>query len=137
MTRRITWTLGLLTAIVAVGQVGLDADPLVLLLALASVACGLYGFWLLGVNNLAAWASLAYMSGNVLIAMVAKTVLLQPLESNLRTPLTSFGVQAICGFAMLTALIVAVWPRLPAELKAEILALVDSTKPRSRSPRTT
>jgi len=108
-TRRIVLVLGFGAVLAAVIQVALDADLLVLLLALLSISCGLFGFWLFGVNNLAGWVCLMYTTGNVLIAFYAKTIFLQPLDSNLTGPLASFTIQAICCFAMLLALILTTW----------------------------
>lgn len=128
-TRRIVWILGLTAAVAAIGQVALDADYLVLLLALISIGCGLYGFWLFGVFNLAGWVCLLYMAGNVLIAFYAKTVLLQPLNSNLVAPLSSFWVQTICCFAMFVAIILAFWidvgkPLMPPITDLTVLRLL-------------
>lgn len=130
-TRRIVWFLGLTAAVAALAQVLLNANFLVLLLALVSITCGLYGFWLFGVFNLAAWSCLFYMAGNVLIAFYAKTVLLQPLNSNLIVPLSSFWVQTICCFAMFVALILAHWidvgkPLIPPITDLTVLRLLST-----------
>lgn len=109
-TNRIVWILGAATVLAAFVQLAIGADVLILLLALVSIACGLYAFWLFGASNLAAWVALCYMAGNVLIAFLAKTfIFLQPLDSNLLTPFNSFMAQAISGVAMLCALIVVTW----------------------------
>jgi hypothetical protein len=108
-TSRIVVVLGLATTLAALIQILIGANIIVLALALVCIACGLYGFSLFGVFNLGGWFCLVYMAGNVLIAFHAKTVLLQPVNSNLRAPLDAFGVQAICCAALLLALIIAYW----------------------------
>jgi len=108
-TRNIIWLLGLPAAICVLVQIGLGANFSVLLLAACCIATGLYGFWLLGSGNTAAWFCLFYMAGSVLFAFYGKTFLLQTVDSNLYAPALSYSVQAICGLAMLGALIVSSW----------------------------
>jgi hypothetical protein len=130
-TRRMTLIFGLTAIIAALVQIVLNVNFLVLLLALISIACGLYGFWLCGVFNIAGWVCFFYMAGNVLIALYAKTILLQSLNSNLFDPISSFGVQAICCFAMLLAMIFAFWidvgkPLLPPVTDLTLLRLLSA-----------
>lgn len=108
-TNTIVWLLGLPAAVCVLVQIGLGASLTVLLLAAFSIAAGLYGFWLFGAGNLAGWFCLFYMAGNVLFAFYAKTILGQTVESYLYTPTVSYLVQAICGAALLAALIASHW----------------------------
>lgn len=108
-TNYILWLLALPAIVCVLVQIGLGASMTVLFFATACMALGLYGFWMFGVGNMAGWFCLFYMSGNVLFAFYGKTILRQTVESNLYTPTVSFEVQAVCGVALLAAMILAHW----------------------------
>ncbi|MGC1296496.1 MAG: hypothetical protein WA869_15790 [Alloacidobacterium sp.] len=107
--RNIVLVLGGMAVVAAVFQVGFDVDPVVLFLALSSIAIGLYSFWLTGPMNLAGWVLFVYMAGNILVAYYAKTLMGQPLESNLYNPQLAFAVEAICCLSLFVALILTIW----------------------------
>lgn len=108
-TNTIVWLLSLPAVVCVLVQIGLGASLTVLFLAAFSIFVGLYGFWLFGAGNLAGWFCLFYMAGNVLFAFYAKTILGQTVESYLYAPTVSYLVQAICGAALLAALIASQW----------------------------
>ncbi|HYK34996.1 hypothetical protein [Alloacidobacterium sp.] len=108
-TRKIVFVLGIAAIVSALVQIMLGVSFGVLAFALCSIAAGLLGFAMLGAYNLAAWWCLAYTLGNVLIALYAKTIFGQTLDSNLYTPLSSFVVEAICSFSFLCALLISTW----------------------------
>lgn len=82
----------------------MGADPYVAGLALLTVVMGLLGFVALGACNLGSWVALFYILGNVLVALFAKTLMGQRLESHLWSPAGSFLALAITGFSLLAAL---------------------------------
>jgi len=99
-------TLALVLGCVA-AQVALGANPLVVVLGLIACIAGLVGYQLAGAYQSGAWLAFFFVLGNVIVALVAKTVLLQPLDSNLYAPLESFGVLAVGSIALLTAVLVS------------------------------
>ena len=86
-------------------QLPLGASPPVVFLALVGSAFGLLGFAILGAYNLASWVSLFYVLGNVLVALYAKTVFLEPIDSRLYAPMPSFASIAVTCFALTAALV--------------------------------
>lgn len=99
--------LGVAAVLSGVMQLLLGAPPAVVLLALLAVAFGITGFKLLGPYNLGAWVALFYVFGNVLVALYAKTIFGQPLDSNLYAPLASFFALSVTSGALLLALLLA------------------------------
>ncbi len=98
-------TIGLVVACVAL-QLALGANPVVLALAIISCVAGLAGFRIAGAYQSGAWLAFFFVLGNVIVALVAKTAFLQPLDSNLFAPIESFLVLATGSVALLIALIV-------------------------------
>jgi hypothetical protein len=88
-------------------QVALGANLVVLALAMICCVAGLAGFRLAGAYQSGAWLTFFFVLGNVVVALVAKTVFLQPLDSNLYVPLESFVVLAAGSVTLLIALLVA------------------------------
>ena len=90
-----------------VAQFALGAAPVVL--ALATIAClaGLAGFRIVGAHHAAGWLAFFFILGNVIVALVAKTILLQPLESNLYAPFDSFLVLTAGSVVLLIALLIS------------------------------
>ena len=103
--------LGALAVMAASIQLAIGADPAVLAIALASIGIGLFGFLILGSFNLCAWVLLLYALGNIVVALLVKTALGQPLGSHLSAPALSFLVVLACIGAMLVAALLA--QRLP------------------------
>ena len=103
--RRLTRVLGFFALLAALIQLVLGASPAVVIIALIAAAAGLYGFVALGAYNLGAWLAFFYVLGNVLIALYAKTLFGQPLDSNLYAPLNSFIAIAITSISLLAALL--------------------------------
>jgi len=99
-------TLGLVVACIAV-QVALGANVVVTALALIACVAGLAGFRIGGAYQSGAWLAFFFVLGNVTVALVAKTVLLQPLDSNLYAPLASYLVLAAGSAELLVALVVS------------------------------
>jgi hypothetical protein len=91
----------------AVVQVALGANLVVLALAIFSCVAGLVGFRIAGAYGSGAWLAFSVVLGNVIVALVAKTLLLQPLDSNLYAPLESFGVLATGSGTLLVALLIS------------------------------
>lgn len=86
-------------------QLALGASPMVVILVAFAVGTGLFGFLALGAFNSAAWLSLFYVLGNVLVALFAKTLFFQPLDGNLYEPLTSYVAVAISTSALVAAIV--------------------------------
>lgn len=99
-------TMGLIVAC-GVVQVALGASPVVVALALIACIAGLAGFRIAGAYQSGAWLAFFYVLGNVIVALVAKTVLLQPLDSYLYAPLESFAVLAVGSIALLIAVLIS------------------------------
>jgi hypothetical protein len=99
-------TLALVMACVLV-QVIMGADLIVLALAVIACFAALAGFRICGAYNAAAWLAFFFVLGNVVIALIAKTVMLQPLESNLYAPIESFFVLVVGSVALLIAILIA------------------------------
>lgn len=102
-TSTLFWSALTVVAMCSVGQVILGADPLVLALAVLACAAGLAGFRLAGAYTVAGWLAFFFILGNVLIALVAKTLLVQALDSRLYAPLDSFLVLTAGSIEMLFA----------------------------------
>lgn len=88
--RRAACYLALAAIVSALAQLLLGASLPVVVFALLATLFGLLGFAALGAYNLGSWVVLFYALGNVLVALYAKTLLGQPLDSNLYAPLESF-----------------------------------------------
>ena len=104
-TRGVVLLLGVSAVIAVVAQLALGASVLVLSLAVIIAVAGLLAFVLVGANNLGAWWALFYVSGNVLVALYAKTIMGQSLDSHLYVPVASFSVLAISTATLLTAIL--------------------------------
>ncbi|HZC68996.1 MAG TPA: hypothetical protein VE201_10300 [Nitrospirales bacterium] len=78
-------------------------------MALATMTCvsGLAGLRLVGAYNGAGWLAFMFVLGSAIVALVAKTVLRQPLDSHLLAPLESFVTLAAGSAVLLVALLVA------------------------------
>lgn len=94
-----------LLCMASISQLAMGAAPIPVLLALVSSVCALYVFLLLGSANTASWFVAFYAASNVSVALLAKTVLLQPLDSFLQSPELSFSVVVIGTFELLLAAI--------------------------------
>jgi hypothetical protein len=101
---RLAGYLALCAAVALVVQLFLGAPIVILTLALLAAGLGLLGFVVLGAYNLGAWVSLFYVLGNVLVALYAKTLLGQSLDSELLDPVKSFAVLASTSGALFAAL---------------------------------
>jgi len=99
-------TLVIVAACVVV-QVALGASGAILALAVIACVAGLAGLRIAGAYNGAAWPVFFFVLGNVIVALVAKTILLQPLDSHLYAPLESFAVLAAGSMVFLSALVVS------------------------------
>jgi hypothetical protein len=100
-------TIAVATLAVAAIQLLLGASPVVLALVLAGIGLCVGAFFVTGTDNLAAWTILFFALGNFLVALFAKTILFQPVDSNLYEPLPSFLVLVLTTISMLAALYVA------------------------------
>ena len=109
-TRSLVLCLGILAGLALMAQAGLGAPPLVLALSIIVAGAGLLAFFILGAYNVGAWLALVYVGGNLLIALYAKTLMRQTLDSHLYAPIASFSVLGISTLALLAAVLIA--PRL-------------------------
>jgi hypothetical protein len=105
--KRIAWTLTITTLLAAVIQMLIAAAPLPLAVAVFSSLAGLAVFARAGAFNLGAWVVFFFVFGNVLVAIWTKTLLGQPLESNLYEPLSAFLAVATGTVALSLALVLA------------------------------
>jgi hypothetical protein len=87
-------------------QLAIGSSILVLMLVMVTVAAGFLGFAVLGIYNIGAWLALCYVLSNVLIALYAKTIMWQTLNSHLYSPLMSFAVLAVTTSSLFVALII-------------------------------
>jgi hypothetical protein len=117
-SQRVALYLGILAAAAIFIQLGMGASPWVVLLATVIVTTGLLAFLVLGAYNLGSWLALFYMLGNVLVALYAKTLMGQPLDSHLYAPTDSFFVLAVTSSALLLALLLVKYIRLGKPLLA-------------------
>jgi len=99
-------TLALVVVSVVI-QVVLGANLVVLALAMVSCVAGLLGFRIAGAYRSAAWLAFFFVLGNVIVALLAKTVLFQRLDSNLYVPLESFAILAVGSVVLLIALLIS------------------------------
>jgi hypothetical protein len=106
-TASVTRTTILLVLACVAAQFALGAHPAVLALAIIACVAGLAGFQLAGAYHSAGWLAFFFVLGNVIVALVAKTVFLQPLDSHLYAPLESFLVLAVGSSALLIALLLS------------------------------
>lgn len=97
--------LGLAAVVSALAHLLLGASLPVVAFALLATLFGLLGFAALGAYNLGSWVALFYALGNVLVALYAKTLLGQPLDSNLYAPLDSFLALVATSGGLLVALL--------------------------------
>ena len=109
LTKKIVLVLSAVTAIATVSQIALGADFVILMMALCAIASGLAGFYLLGSYNLVGWWFLLYVIGHVGVALVAKTLYRQPLESYLYAPFHSYLIEAVTCFIALCTIILVIW----------------------------
>ena len=105
-TKGLAVGLGIPAALAGILQLTLGASLLVLSLAIIVACTGLLAFVVLGAYNAGAWLALFYVSGNVLIALYAKTLMRQPLDSHLYVPVASFTVLTISTLALFAALLI-------------------------------
>lgn len=103
----LAWTAVALVATCLVVQGTLGARPAVLTLAMITCVAGLTGFRLAGAYRGAGWLALFFVLGTVMVALVAKTLLLQPLDSHLYAPTESFLALAAGSVVLLIALLVS------------------------------
>lgn len=82
-------------AIPVLAQLALGANVVVLALVAAASLTGLMTLRLMGSYNIAGWLSALFVLGNALIAIYAKTLFGQAVDSYLYAPLDSFFVLAI------------------------------------------
>ena len=106
-TNRVAALLAAIAALALAAQVGLGASVLVVLLATIAVGAGLLAFLMQGAYSIGGWFALIYVGGNVLVGLVAKTLMGQPLETHLYAPVLSFVVVAASSIALLAALLLA------------------------------
>lgn len=101
-------------------QLALGASPLVVLLAALACGFGLYAFAAMGVYNLGAWLIFFYVLGNVLVALYAKTLMGQPLDSYLTASVDAYLVVLAGATAMMLALIAARFIKLGRPLFRQV-----------------
>lgn len=103
--RRVSLYLGTPAIACLLIQIALGASLWVVLLATISVVAGLASLFITGVYTTATWLALFYVLGNVLIALYAKTLMGQPLDSYLYAPVDSFLALAVTSSSLLFALL--------------------------------
>ncbi len=87
--------LGVPALVALVAQLAMGASFAVVILAVLIGGVGLLAFMSLGAYNAGAWLALFYVLGNVLVAIYAKTLMGQTLDSHLYVPVDSFLVLAV------------------------------------------
>lgn len=105
---RILWFAALACAVI---QLALGAGFAALVCCVASGAAGLLAFTVLGARNVGAWIALVYSLGSALIPLYSKSLLWQPIDSNLSEPSASFMLVAIGAWLLLFVLLLV--RRLP------------------------
>ena len=103
--RAVLW-LGVAALIAILIQFLLGVSPPIIMLAIMVVTMGLMSFTAFGAYNIGSWLALFYVLGNVLIALYAKTLMDQALDSHLFAPLDSFLVLTVTTSALFVALII-------------------------------
>ena len=84
-------------------QIFMGATIEVVVLTTISVIFSVYGFLASGVYCIGAWALYLYVFGNIIVALFGKTLLGQPLDSNLAAPTDSFLMVTLSSFAFVLA----------------------------------
>lgn len=102
--RRLAAWLGLAAACSLLVQLAIGGSPLIVLLVFLCCAVVLWSFVAIGPYNLGSWLCFFYLLGNVLIALYAKTLLGQPLQSHLRAPVDAYATVSIGTFAAVSGL---------------------------------
>jgi len=111
-SRRIVIFLGVSALVAILIQFMLGVSLPIIMLAMIIIALGLLSFLAFGAYNIGSWLALFYMLGNVLVALFAKTLMGQSLDSHLYAPLDSFLVLTITTSALFAALIIARYVKL-------------------------
>ena len=111
-SRRVVLYFGVAALVAVLVQLLLGASPWIVMLTMIIITLGLLSFAVIGAYNLGAWLALFYVLGNVLVALYAKTLFGQTLDSHLYAPLDSFLVLTITTSALFVALIVARYVKL-------------------------
>jgi len=124
---RLVVYLGAAALVAVLVQLLLGVSPPVIMLAIVITVLGLLSFAALGAYNIGSWLALFYVLGNVLLALYAKTLMGQSLDSHLYAPLESFLVLTVTTSALFVALIIARQvklgrPLLPPTQKPKTLA---------------
>jgi hypothetical protein len=88
-------------------QLPLGANIGVVMLALFGIGCGLAGFARADGYNMGAWVCFLFALGNILVALYAKTLVGQPIDSNLDAPFESFLVLDVGCLALVFSFLVA------------------------------
>ncbi len=114
--RRMVLYLGVPVLVALALQLVMGASFTVVILAVLIGAVGLLAFMSLGAYNAGAWLAVFYVLGNVLVAIYAKTLMGQTLDSHLYVPVDSFLVLAASSTALLVALLIVRVIRLGAPL---------------------
>lgn len=76
-------------------QIIIGANITIVVLCLIGSGMAIAGFILLGESRFSAWVVLFFGVGNFIISIIAKTILLQPLNSNLVAPVDAFLIATI------------------------------------------
>ena len=93
--RLIALYIGAVALVAVLVQLMLGVSLVVIMLAVIIVTLGLLSFAAYGAYNLGSWLALFYVLGNVLVALYAKTLMGQSLDSHLYAPLPAFLVLAV------------------------------------------
>lgn len=100
-----------LTAYLLVGlaliQLAIGADLTVVLLSIAGSILCIYGFFAFGSNSPSSWILLVYGFGNFIVAIIAKTLMLQTINSFLSSPVFSYYVVFIGGGSIFLAAVLS------------------------------
>lgn len=103
LTRGLVIALALPAVLAVVAQLAYGASVAVLVSAITIIAIGLYTFRIAGAANAGAWVVLLYVAGNVLIALYAKTIFGQTLDSHLYVPEMAFFAIFIATLSLVLA----------------------------------
>lgn len=109
---------GVLAAVLI--QLTLGGSPQTVLLAAIACSLGLLAFTSLGAYHLGGWLIFFYVLGNVLVALYAKTLMVQPLDSYLTSPVDAYLAVLAGTVTMMLALLMARFIKLGQPLFKQI-----------------
>lgn len=113
--------LGVAATCSLVAQLVMGASPLIVMLVFLCCGFALWSFAAIGPYNLGSWLCFFYLLGNVLVALYAKTLLGQPLQSHMHSPVDAYAAVTVGTLAAVVALWIATYVKVGRPLFSAVL----------------